>query len=374
MVSRVEEPSSRLWRDWTASCAAGEVIGIGVAGAAAGLLASTMGEPFTWADSALVLAVMVVAGALEGLALGSFQWRVLREQLPSVRARSWIGAAAAVAAFGWLIAMLPSTVFAPETWASGPTLEPPFGVTLALVLVFGLAVGSLFGAAQWIVLRRHARNARKWILANALGWSAGLPWIYLAASVPTVETPPALKILLAVAAGAAGGLSMGAVTGAFLSRLSPIRVEGGVMLCREVMKTDVARCMETLSVRACAEMMRDDNIGFLPVVDADKQVVGVITDRDLAVRVLADDLPADTPVGQVMTRDVRICRPDDELLAAEWKMSSTRKSRLVVADDEGHCVGVISLSDVAQADSRNRAGGVLRAVTRREAPAHVVLS
>jgi CBS-domain-containing membrane protein len=70
-----------------------------------------------------------------------------------------------------------------------------------------------------------------------------------------------------------------------------------------------------------------------------------------------------------MTRDVRICRPDDELKEAEGKMSSARKSRLVVADDEGHCVGVISLSDIAQADSRRRAGGVLRAVTRREAPA-----
>lgn len=146
------------------------------------------------------------------------------------------------------------------------------------------------------------------------------------------------------------------------------------MLCREVMKTDVTRCMETLSVQACAEMMRDDNIGFLPVVDADKQVVGVLTDRDLAVRALAEGLPPTTPVGHVMTRDVRICRPDEDLQAAEWKMASTRKSRLVVADDEGHCVGVISLSDIAQADSRSRAGGVLRAVTRREAPAHVVLS
>jgi CBS-domain-containing membrane protein len=55
-------------------------------------------------------------------------------------------------------------------------------------------------------------------------------------------------------------------------------------------------------------------------------------------------------------------------------MASTRKSRLVVADDQGRCIGVISLSDVAQADSRDRAGGVLRAVTRREAPARVTVS
>jgi CBS domain-containing protein len=145
------------------------------------------------------------------------------------------------------------------------------------------------------------------------------------------------------------------------------------MRCGDVMKTEVARCTETTSVRDCAQTMRDKRIGFLPVVDTDGQVVGVVTDRDLALRVLAAELPDATPVGRVMTRDVRVCRPADDLETAEWKMASTRKSRLVVVDDAGRCVGVISLSDVAQADSRDRAGGVLRAVTRREAPAHVVL-
>ena len=145
------------------------------------------------------------------------------------------------------------------------------------------------------------------------------------------------------------------------------------MRCRDVMKTDVARCLETLSVQSCAEMMRENGIGFVPVVDLDQQVVGVVTDRDLAMRVVANDLPVNTPVGYVMSRDVRVCRPDDDLRDAERKMSSARKSRLVVADEEGHCVGVISLSDVAQADGR-RAGGVLRAVTRRETPAQVVRS
>ena len=146
------------------------------------------------------------------------------------------------------------------------------------------------------------------------------------------------------------------------------------MRCRDVMKSEVARCTETLSVRECARMMRDKNIGFLPVVDAGEQVVGVVTDRDLALRVLAEDLPAATPVNRIMTRDVRICGPDDDLETAEWKMASTLKSRLVVADEGGRCVGVISLSDVAQAESRDRAGGVLRAVTRREAPSRAVVS
>jgi CBS domain-containing protein len=145
------------------------------------------------------------------------------------------------------------------------------------------------------------------------------------------------------------------------------------MLCRELMKKDVARCTEALTAESCARMMKDNNIGFLPVVDADQRVVGVITDRDLAVRVLAEGLDRETPVGNVMTRDVRICRPEDKLQEAEWKMSTTRKSRLIVTDDDGHCVGVISLSDIAQADTRSRAGGVLRAVTRREAPMQVAV-
>jgi CBS domain-containing protein len=134
------------------------------------------------------------------------------------------------------------------------------------------------------------------------------------------------------------------------------------------MKRNVARCAEELTVEACARMMRDNNVGFLPVVDGRGQVVGVVTDRDLAVRVLADDLPSETPVGEVMTRDVRVCRFDDDLESAERKMAVARKSRLVVTDDGGRCVGVISLSDFAQAEPGARAAEVLRAVTRREAP------
>jgi IMP dehydrogenase len=162
--------------------------------------------------------------------------------------------------------------------------------------------------------------------------------------------------------------------GVFRLRLTPVAAKGGAMICAQVMKTEVARCPETLSVRACAGMMRDNNIGFLPVVDAERQVVGVVTDRDLAVRVLSQGLSPDTPVGQVMTRDVRVCHPADMLEEAEWKMSATRKARLVVVDSDGRCLGVISLSDIAQADAPSRAGGVLRAVTRREAWRRVALA
>ena len=139
------------------------------------------------------------------------------------------------------------------------------------------------------------------------------------------------------------------------------------MLCRDVMNKSVVVCNEGDRVADCARLMRDRCIGFVPVVDGGGQVVGVLTDRDLALRVLAEDLSPETPVRAVMTRDVRICRPWDSLRAAERKMAAVRKSRLVVADEDGCCAGVISLSDIAQADTRALAGHLLYEITQREA-------
>jgi CBS domain-containing protein len=139
------------------------------------------------------------------------------------------------------------------------------------------------------------------------------------------------------------------------------------MLCRDVMKTEVFYCHETDSAMQCAQIMKDRNIGFLPVLDAERRVVGIVTDRDLALRIVACALPAGTRVGLVMTRDICVCRPEDDLQSAERKMATARKSRLVVTDQDGRCAGVISLSDIARAVSSGHAGNILYAITRREA-------
>jgi CBS domain-containing protein len=138
------------------------------------------------------------------------------------------------------------------------------------------------------------------------------------------------------------------------------------MFCRDVMKTEVHSCHETDSVAAGARIMRDHNIGFLPVLDDDGMVSGILTDRDLAVRVLANGLPGDTPVTTVMTRDVRVCLAYDDLRTAEERMADVRKSRLVVIHGDGSCAGVISLSDIARAESPSRAGQLLYEVTQRK--------
>jgi hypothetical protein len=112
------------------------------------------------------------------------------------------------------------------------------------------------------------------------------------------------------------------------------------------MKTDVASCLEALTVRACAEMMRDNGVGFVP--DRGRGEAGRTASSPTAISPcasLANDLPAETPVGHVMTRDVRICHPDDDLREAAWKMSSARKSGSSWPMSKAIASASISLSD-----------------------------
>ena len=135
------------------------------------------------------------------------------------------------------------------------------------------------------------------------------------------------------------------------------------MLCAEMMKRP--ECLGP-AVAACdaAARMRDRNVGFLPVCDSSGAVIGTITDRDLALRVVAQQLPATTAVGDIMTRETVACRSDDDLEHAKELMAKHHKSRIMCLDEAGHLAGVISLSDVARSSD---AGSTLKRVVEREA-------
>jgi len=143
------------------------------------------------------------------------------------------------------------------------------------------------------------------------------------------------------------------------------------MRCCDVIKEPLVTCRPGDNVRRCAELMKQSNIGFLPVVDTAKKLVGVLTDRDIAIRVVAEGKPLTTEAREVMTLEVVSLPATAEFSEAEKAMSDTRKSRVPLVDETGVCTGVISLSDVAQTDSRWKAGKVFQEVTKREsAPAH----
>jgi CBS domain-containing protein len=136
--------------------------------------------------------------------------------------------------------------------------------------------------------------------------------------------------------------------------------------CHEIMK----RSIECLSSRDtaidAARAMRDQNIGFLPVCDKGMKVLGTVTDRDIAIRLVAEQRPASTTVEQIMTREVVACRPQDDISDAGALMAEHRKSRIMCLDDDDQLVGIISLSDIAQFDGGN-AAITLNEISRREA-------
>jgi CBS domain-containing protein len=140
----------------------------------------------------------------------------------------------------------------------------------------------------------------------------------------------------------------------------------GAMLCQNIMQRPVKWILEHDTAATAARVMRDENIGFLPVCDRSGRVVGTLTDRDLAVRVVADDLPSGTLVAAVMSHDLVACAATDELAHAEELMSSRHKARIVCIDDGGHLAGVISIADVAKHDDGARAGRTMRDITERE--------
>jgi CBS domain-containing protein len=138
------------------------------------------------------------------------------------------------------------------------------------------------------------------------------------------------------------------------------------MRCNELMKTDVAFVRPSDEVKRAADLMRSRNVGFLPVCSDEKKVVGVITDRDIAVRCVADGKPATTQVREVMTREVVACRPDDDVKAAELAMTRHRRSRILCLGDHQYLLGVISLSDFSGAGLKDHAEVVLEQVSKRE--------
>ena len=139
--------------------------------------------------------------------------------------------------------------------------------------------------------------------------------------------------------------------------------------CADVMKREVQIVGENDTVQRAAELMTMGNVGFLPVCDAQRKVVGTVTDRDIVVRVIAKGRPsANTRVGEMMTRDVVACLPDDELTLAEQFMAQHQVSRILITDEQRTLQGVINLSDVAQREPTRRATRTLRAVAAREAP------
>ena len=124
--------------------------------------------------------------------------------------------------------------------------------------------------------------------------------------------------------------------------------------CSEVMTKNVTTCHLETVIRDVADMMEDENVGSIPVVD-NGRLVGLITDRDIVCRVIAEGLDTrTTKAREVMSEEIITCTPDDSVIDAIRKMGEHQIRRIPVCDLNGRLRGIISLGDIALEAERDR--------------------
>jgi hypothetical protein len=202
---RVPLRGRALVRRWVSTVTVAELVGF--------TLPVLVGGATADAPAGVVLPALLVAGAVEGAALGLGQSLVLRRALPGVPRGRWVGATAGAAALAYLLGLTPSLTA--STWAGWPA---PLSASVAAVL--GVILLGSIGTAQWWFLRGHLPRPWRWIGTTALGWLIGLG-TFLAVAMPLWH--PGQTLLVTVAVGLLAGTlmagAMATVTGVALARM-----------------------------------------------------------------------------------------------------------------------------------------------------------
>ncbi len=136
------------------------------------------------------------------------------------------------------------------------------------------------------------------------------------------------------------------------------------MRVSEAMTRDVRIANPGQSIREAAKIMADIGAGAVPVGENDR-LVGMITDRDIAIRAVAAGKGPDTPVREVMSKDVKYVFDDEELEHAAKNMGDIQVRRLPVVNREKRLVGIVSLGDVAQKEDTQTTGEATAGVSQR---------
>jgi CBS domain-containing protein len=132
---------------------------------------------------------------------------------------------------------------------------------------------------------------------------------------------------------------------------------------KDAMTSEVKTTTPSQSLTDAAKLMKQEDVGSVPVVDGDR-LVGLLTDRDIVVRGIADGSdPNAVQVGAIASRDVVTVRPDDDLDEALRLMAQHQVRRLPVVDD-GHLVGVVATADVALEAKEKDVGHVVEEISR----------
>jgi len=148
------------------------------------------------------------------------------------------------------------------------------------------------------------------------------------------------------------------------------------MKAKELMTGDPGFCLSGDTLKKAAEIMSERDCGFVPVVDAERAVTGVITGRDIGIALARRSKKAsEIRAGEIAGRPPVCCRPDDRIKDVLKLMKKKRVRRLPVRDGDKRLVGVLTIKDIIHASERNkslrkRAYSVLRELAK---PRSIVL-
>lgn len=134
----------------------------------------------------------------------------------------------------------------------------------------------------------------------------------------------------------------------------------------DCMTKELAMIKSSDSIRAAAAMMAQADTGILPVGEGER-LVGMVTDRDIALRAVGAGKGPDCKVSEVMTPAVRYCFEDDEVESVAKNMAELQLRRLLVVDREKRLVGMVSLGDMARQGDCAVVGEAMGVIARRAA-------
>jgi CBS domain-containing protein len=135
------------------------------------------------------------------------------------------------------------------------------------------------------------------------------------------------------------------------------------MKISEVMTRDVETIRPDQTAQEAARFMLKADAGSIPVTEGDR-LIGMITDRDIAVRGVAKGYGPDTPVRELMTDDMVCAREDDDVEEVASKMSEAQVRRLPVIDEQERLCGIVSLGDLSRETDTETAAQALEGVSQ----------
>jgi CBS domain-containing protein len=132
---------------------------------------------------------------------------------------------------------------------------------------------------------------------------------------------------------------------------------------QEVMTANPTTVTPDTPAREAARIMKSEDTGIVPIVEGER-LVGVITDRDLTLRILAEDRRPDTPVGELASKELVTVDPQQSLDEAARLMAEHQVRRLPVVEEDGRLVGILAQKDLAEAGHDTLTGEVVERISQ----------